>query len=220
MEAVLEGMGKGDGMDSGNKSNKGRYQLSYYDTAANSGPPSQGHTAHKQAYHPASNIQQQALYSNTPPLPNLQLDPNEGQKQKQSQTLPSPNRQISRLANQSSTPHEIGSISSKRLPIYPKDDVIGNNTTTASMSRSRLPPPSLKPTIQQIFPPSERAPPGLGGIPNLVCMKECDIEKFAADNLNLHSKGIFRKKVENRFNKIYISDNTKKYQITLSKVEA
>lgn len=25
-------------------------------------------------------------------------------------------------------------------------------------------------------------------------MKECDIEKFAQDNLNLHSKGIFRKK--------------------------
>ena len=29
----------------------------------------------------------------------------------------------------------------------------------------------------------------------LSCMKECDIEKFAQDNLNLHAKGIFRKKV-------------------------
>lgn len=29
-------------------------------------------------------------------------------------------------------------------------------------------------------------------------MKECDIEKFAADNLNLHSKGIFRKKASVR----------------------
>lgn len=32
-------------------------------------------------------------------------------------------------------------------------------------------------------------PPG-----QLAIMKECDIEKFAQDNLNLHSKGIFRKK--------------------------
>jgi len=38
---------------------------------------------------------------------------------------------------------------------------------------------------------------GLGG-PTLACMKECDIEKFAADNLNLHSKGIFRKKASVR----------------------
>ncbi|XP_055676633.1 uncharacterized protein LOC129785959 isoform X3 [Lutzomyia longipalpis] len=35
---------------------------------------------------------------------------------------------------------------------------------------------------------------GLGGVPQLAIMKECDIEKFAQDNLNLHSKGIFRKK--------------------------
>lgn len=33
------------------------------------------------------------------------------------------------------------------------------------------------------------------GSKSVVNMKECDIEKFAADNLNLHSKGIFRKKV-------------------------
>lgn len=81
-----------------------------------------------------------------------------------------------------------------RLHHYAKDESGGG---TASMSRTpRLPPPSLKPTIQQIFPPSERAPPNLGGLSTtLVCMKECDIEKFAADNLNLHSKGIFRKKV-------------------------
>lgn len=32
-------------------------------------------------------------------------------------------------------------------------------------------------------------------IADMAFMKECDIEKFAQDNLNLHSKGIFRKKV-------------------------
>lgn len=32
-------------------------------------------------------------------------------------------------------------------------------------------------------------------IAELAILKECDIEKFAHDNLNLHSKGIFRKKV-------------------------
>lgn len=32
-------------------------------------------------------------------------------------------------------------------------------------------------------------------IAEMALMKECDIEKFAQDNLNLHSKGIFRKKV-------------------------
>lgn len=32
-------------------------------------------------------------------------------------------------------------------------------------------------------------------IAEMALIKECDIEKFAQDNLNLHSKGIFRKKV-------------------------
>lgn len=31
-------------------------------------------------------------------------------------------------------------------------------------------------------------------IAEMALMKECDIEKFAQDNLNLHAKGIFRKK--------------------------
>jgi hypothetical protein len=34
-------------------------------------------------------------------------------------------------------------------------------------------------------------------IAEMALIKECDIEKFAQDNLNLHSKGIFRKKVCN-----------------------
>ncbi|XP_037910388.1 uncharacterized protein LOC119651103 isoform X1 [Hermetia illucens] len=33
-----------------------------------------------------------------------------------------------------------------------------------------------------------------GNVSQLAIMKECDIEKFAQDNINLHSKGIFRKK--------------------------
>lgn len=37
-------------------------------------------------------------------------------------------------------------------------------------------------------------PPSGGGISQLPIMKECNIEKFAQDNLNLHSKGLFRKK--------------------------
>ncbi|XP_053681293.1 hornerin [Anopheles nili] len=39
--------------------------------------------------------------------------------------------------------------------------------------------------------------PGVGSngkIAEMALLKECDIEKFAQDNLNLHSKGIFRKK--------------------------
>ncbi|XP_055705613.1 rho GTPase-activating protein 39 isoform X2 [Phlebotomus papatasi] len=43
--------------------------------------------------------------------------------------------------------------------------------------------------LSKVLPPS-----GPGGAPQLAIMKECDIEKFAQDNLNLHSKGIFRKK--------------------------
>ncbi|XP_038110456.1 rho GTPase-activating protein 39 isoform X2 [Culex quinquefasciatus] len=35
---------------------------------------------------------------------------------------------------------------------------------------------------------------GNGKIAEMALLKECDIEKFAQDNLNLHSKGIFRKK--------------------------
>lgn len=37
-----------------------------------------------------------------------------------------------------------------------------------------------------------------GNVSQLAIMKECDIEKFAQDNINLHSKGIFRKKVRCR----------------------
>ncbi|XP_059217865.1 uncharacterized protein LOC106086047 isoform X2 [Stomoxys calcitrans] len=175
----------------------------------------------------AQQPQQQQLYSNAPPLPpghpsssashhHLQLDTND--KSKQSQTLPSPNRQISRIAQNS---QDSGTGIGGRLPMppphqYGRDDVsnsgsgghhhgvIGSNIVGGiggSMMRRPLPPPNLKPTIQQIFPPSERPPQSGGGggggggvLTTLACMKECDIEKFAADNLNLHSKGIFRKK--------------------------
>ncbi|XP_052902093.1 uncharacterized protein LOC128309689 isoform X2 [Anopheles moucheti] len=43
----------------------------------------------------------------------------------------------------------------------------------------------------------ESSGPGAGSngkIAEMALLKECDIEKFAQDNLNLHSKGIFRKK--------------------------
>lgn len=208
VEAVLEGIGS----DTQNKSKQPiRYQ--FYDTANTThNTPSSQNTHHfntqQHHLHTSQNQQQQQLYSNAPPLPpghpsssashhHLQLDT--GDKNKQSQTLPSPNRQISRIAQNS---QDSGTGIGGRLPMpppppYAKDGVDTNvsNIVGGSMMRRPLPPPNLKPTIQQIFPPMERAPQGIGGLPALACMKECDIEKFAADNLNLHSKGIFRKKV-------------------------
>lgn len=226
MEAVLEGIG-------GNTTEpaaavpkpKPRYQISYYDTVSHSPSSSvgQGHNQHNQQ-----------LYSNTPSYPfasshgghgvvqppapphqqqQLHLDPSDAStaKQKQSQTLPSPNRQISRLvagqltkeeANHGQHHHQHGQ--PPQPPHLPPANA--QSVGISSLSRGgvggggsagnnhKLAPPSLKPTIQQIFPPSERAP----GATTLACMKECDIEKFAADNLNLHSKGIFRKKASVR----------------------
>ncbi|KAI8129591.1 hypothetical protein FF38_12916 [Lucilia cuprina] len=214
VEAVLEGIGSE--MNSQKSKPSSRYQ--YYDTATTHTPStlnqqqSQHHynTQQQSTHHHHSPQQQlpQQLYSNAPPLPpghpsssashhHLQLD-GSADKSKQSQTLPSPNRQISRIAQNS---QDSGTGIGGRLPMppppphpYTKDGET-SNIVGGSMMRRPLPPPNLKPTIQQIFPPSERAPQGLGGIPTLACMKECDIEKFAADNLNLHSKGIFRKKV-------------------------
>ncbi|EDW84548.2 uncharacterized protein Dwil_GK13079 [Drosophila willistoni] len=190
VEAVLEGIGGNNVMDSSiaaaGPKPKPRYQISYYDTVSHS--PSSSTTG---PYH------NQQLYSNTPlhytshghghgqyvqppapPHQQLHLDPNDA-KQKQSQTLPSPNRQISRLVAKEDQQHQ--------------QHMSANAAPAASLSRAahKMNPPSLKPTIQQIFPPSERAPAAAS---HLACMKECDIEKFAADNLNLHSKGIFRKK--------------------------
>ncbi|XP_018803362.1 PREDICTED: uncharacterized protein LOC108977862 isoform X2 [Bactrocera latifrons] len=234
VEAVLEGIGS-QGAERASEfaqKPKQRYQISFYDTAHTTHiTPTQQQQQQQQyqqrqpslGHHQLGSqtqIQQNQLYSNTPalaphhhlppqpPLPphqHLQLDADT--KQKQSQTLPSPNRQISRIAQSGGVSGSTGidgnniagtgvvgtGGGSVRLHHYAKDESGGG---TASMSRTpRLPPPSLKPTIQQIFPPSERAPPNLGGLSTtLVCMKECDIEKFAADNLNLHSKGIFRKK--------------------------
>ncbi|KAH8383023.1 hypothetical protein KR009_006309, partial [Drosophila setifemur] len=217
VEAVLEGIGgnAADPSPAPVSKPKPRCQISYYDTVSHS--PSAGYQ----------------LYSNTPPYPShghgghhvppptlphqpqqqqqqLHLEPGDG-KQTQSQTLPSPNRQISRLAG--SGHQGAGSGPGSRAAATAKDDVagqqqavVGGGGVPASLSRAshKMAPPSLKPTIQQIFPPSERAPGmglgmgmGMGGA-TLACMKECDIEKFAADNLNLHSKGIFRKKASVR----------------------
>lgn len=54
--------------------------------------------------------------------------------------------------------------------------------------------PAIKPH-NFLFPKSTGGNVTLPGPPGqLAIMKECDIEKFAQDNLNLHSKGIFRKK--------------------------
>lgn len=50
------------------------------------------------------------------------------------------------------------------------------------------PPPPNAAALQQHHPQSAAST-------QLSLMKDCDIEKFAQDNLNLHSKGIFRKKV-------------------------
>lgn len=213
MEAVLEGIGGNATEPSAPTATapkpKPRYQISYYDTVSHS--PSAGSGYHGQQ-----------LYSNTPPysghghghhvpppsLPHqqqLHLEPSDT-KQKQSQTLPSPNRQISRLAgagHQGSGPAASSKEETGHSTVAGQQQVTVGTVTPASLSRPghKMAPPSLKPTIQQIFPPSERAPGmgnlGLGG-PTLACMKECDIEKFAADNLNLHSKGIFRKKASVR----------------------
>uniref|UniRef100_A0A1I8MH79 Rho GTPase-activating protein 39 n=1 Tax=Musca domestica TaxID=7370 RepID=A0A1I8MH79_MUSDO len=230
VEAVLEGVGSGIGGNGEQKSKSNRYQFSYYDTATTHTPSTLNHQqqqqqqSHHQQQHSSSSqsttttaqstLPPQQLYSNAPPLPpghpsssashhHLQLD--SGEKTKQSQTLPSPNRQISRIAQNS---QDSGTGIGGRLPMppphqYGRDDSVSNimggmGGVGGSMMRRPLPPPNLKPTIQQIFPPTERPPPGIGGsgggLTTLACMKECDIEKFAADNLNLHSKGIFRKK--------------------------
>ncbi|KAH8338971.1 hypothetical protein KR074_012325, partial [Drosophila pseudoananassae] len=211
VEAVLEGIG-GNAAESSPAAApkpKPRYQISYYDTVSHS---------------PGGGYHGQQLYSNTPPysshghgghhvppptLPNqqphhqqqLHLDPSDA-KQTQSQTLPSPNRQISRLAGAGHQGAGPGSRLGPGAATSTKEDIMGQQEARvggapASLSRGshKLAPPSLKPTIQQIFPPSDRAP-GMGA--TLACMKECDIEKFAADNLNLHSKGLFRKKASVR----------------------
>uniref|UniRef100_A0A182QI64 Rho GTPase-activating protein 39 n=1 Tax=Anopheles farauti TaxID=69004 RepID=A0A182QI64_9DIPT len=68
-----------------------------------------------------------------------------------------------------------------------------------------LPPPPQQPaqqklnkaTLLQRFQENltlGAAGAGNGKIAEMALLKECDIEKFAQDNLNLHSKGIFRKK--------------------------
>ncbi|XP_022209823.2 hornerin [Drosophila obscura] len=247
VEAVLEGIG-GNAEPSTQPSvpkpkpqplPQPRYQFAHYDTVSHS--PSAGG-----AYHG------QQLYSNTPPYQGhghghghhvqppapphqqLHLDPSDS-KQKQSQTLPSPNRQISRLAAAGS--HQ-GSAAAATATASAKDEanhgphshslVAGQQQgTAASLSRAgghKLAPPSLKPTIQQIFPPSDRAPgginSGMGHGATLACMKECDIEKFAADNLNLHSKGIFRKKASVRDMLSWTAEAISRPMLTLSRDKA
>ncbi|ALC46867.1 RhoGAP93B [Drosophila busckii] len=211
VEAVLDSIGGNTEPTAAATKPKPRYQISYYDTVSHS-PSSSSTVAPGHQYN-------QQLYSNTPAYPyhghglgqppapphqqQLHLDPSDAAsaKQKQSQTLPSPNRQISRLAKDDAS-HGQPQQQQQQSPQQHQHQQQHQQQPQQHMSslnrgpvaNHKLNPPSLKPTIQQIFPPSERAP----GATTLACMKECDIEKFAADNLNLHSKGIFRKKASVR----------------------
>lgn len=54
----------------------------------------------------------------------------------------------------------------------------------------------------------------------LAIMKECDIEKFAQDNLNLHSKGIFRKKSSIRDMLSWTADAISRPMLALSRDKA
>lgn len=58
------------------------------------------------------------------------------------------------------------------------------------------------------------------GPPQLPIMKECDIEKFAQDNLNLHSKGIFRKKSSIRDMLSWTPDTISRPMLALSRDKA
>uniref|UniRef100_A0A336ML90 CSON013868 protein n=1 Tax=Culicoides sonorensis TaxID=179676 RepID=A0A336ML90_CULSO len=55
-------------------------------------------------------------------------------------------------------------------------------------------PQEAKATLLQKFQESLSIMENPDKIAEMALMKECDIEKFAQDNLNLHAKGIFRKK--------------------------
>lgn len=59
-----------------------------------------------------------------------------------------------------------------------------------------------------------------GAPPQLAIMKECDIEKFAQDNLNLHSKGIFRKKSSIQDMLSWTSDAISRPMLALSRDKA
>lgn len=82
---------------------------------------------------------------------------------------------------------------------YPFDGI----ATTKTLPTGGVPPPlpsvepplpkQAKQTLLQRFQ-ENLSLHGEDKMAEMALMKECDIEKFAQDNLNLHSKGIFRKK--------------------------
>ncbi len=77
----------------------------------------------------------------------------------------------------------------------------------------------------QSLPSVLKMPPtiGIDGPPppnQLAIMKECDIEKFAQDNLNLHSKGIFRKKSSVRDMLSWTADAISRPMLALSRDKA
>ncbi|XP_049533474.1 hornerin isoform X1 [Anopheles darlingi] len=59
-----------------------------------------------------------------------------------------------------------------------------------------------------------------GKIAEMALLKECDIEKFAQDNLNLHSKGIFRKKSSVRDMLIWTSNAISRPMLSLARDKA
>lgn len=88
------------------------------------------------------------------------------------------------------------------------------------------PPQKLQQKQQhnQSLPSVLKMPPSIGvdGPPpnQLAIMKECDIEKFAQDNLNLHSKGIFRKKSSVRDMLSWTADAISRPMLALSRDKA
>lgn len=83
---------------------------------------------------------------------------------------------------------------------------------------------SRMPDIGSLAPPPPPSSSSSGNVlPQLhqmVIMKECDIEKFAQDNLNLRSKGIFRKKSSVRDMLSWTADAISRPMLALSRDKA
>lgn len=88
-------------------------------------------------------------------------------------------------------------------------------TTSSSLSYSQTYSNTNAPTIAKL-------PPNIGGAPvnQLPIMKECNIEKFAQDNLNLHSKGLFRKKSSLRDMLSWTPDTISRPMLAISRDKA
>lgn len=126
------------------------------------------------------------------------------------------------LTNQHQLPPSAGPVAVGPQPPIHQHHAATLSKATLNAGSSAAVPTSGPATLRHFFSREEYPNQPIygtqfGPVAPLAIMKETDIEKFAQDNLNLHSKGIFRKKSSVRDMLSFTSDAISRPMLAVSR---